>query len=487
MREILLKVKSICDNLANYGEVISEHKHVTAILNGLPPEYDSVITLLTAGSVPSSVNHVSTLLLDADARQSTLHSQVIACAHNTAYQPPNSSQHSVVPNMPPNVSSPAPVHMSPYASVSTANNGLGYTANSLQPVHFYNSDNTHHMSNDTSRGAMGTGRGRPGRPQCQLCGKLGHMVERCFKHFDISFKNESAKNTPSNSHGSASAAYSPVQAHTVTGPAMSYTYVQSLHSPLSPYASAFYSPTVASGFSPVGFHSHVPQYYQPHHPHLSVNMGLSPHLPHSSSALASNISSSSLSCVSQPSLAAPEVVDDNAWYPDSGATHHITNDAQQLQPDSTYPASGNVQVGNGNTLHISYSRHSSLITCSKKFLLNNLLFVPNITKNFLSVSKFTRDNNVSFEFFPTCCHVKDLSTGAVVLQGIEVGGLYKLGSSSGPSFFTVGGLSSFNQLFLLNNNKCMPDSVIGFSLVCFLLLLPLMCGIKGWAILVRMC
>ncbi|KAL4340910.1 hypothetical protein GQ457_08G022060 [Hibiscus cannabinus] len=67
MRDYLMKIKTIKDNLANCGEKISEHEHVTAILNGLSPEFDSVITVLTAGPSSSSVNHVSTVLLDANA------------------------------------------------------------------------------------------------------------------------------------------------------------------------------------------------------------------------------------------------------------------------------------------------------------------------------------------------------------------------------------------------------------------------------------
>ncbi|MBA0819868.1 hypothetical protein Gohar_022415, partial [Gossypium harknessii] len=52
MKEFLMKVKGCCDSLASCGEVISEHEHVTAILNGLPPKYESVITIVTASQVP---------------------------------------------------------------------------------------------------------------------------------------------------------------------------------------------------------------------------------------------------------------------------------------------------------------------------------------------------------------------------------------------------------------------------------------------------
>lgn len=52
MREFLMKIKSYCDNLASCGEVISEHEHFTAILNGLPCEYESIVSIIVASQVP---------------------------------------------------------------------------------------------------------------------------------------------------------------------------------------------------------------------------------------------------------------------------------------------------------------------------------------------------------------------------------------------------------------------------------------------------
>ncbi|MBA0692589.1 hypothetical protein Goari_010139 [Gossypium aridum] len=53
MKEFLMKVKSCYDNLASCGEVIGEHEHVTAILNGLSPEYESIFTIIIASQVVS--------------------------------------------------------------------------------------------------------------------------------------------------------------------------------------------------------------------------------------------------------------------------------------------------------------------------------------------------------------------------------------------------------------------------------------------------
>jgi len=59
-----------------------------------------------------------------------------------------------------------------------------------------------------------------------------------------------------------------------------------------------------------------------------------------------------------------------------------------------------VKIGNNTSLPINYVG-SPIYTSSyidHKFSLHNLLYVPLISKNLLSVSKFARDNNVLFEF-----------------------------------------------------------------------------------------
>ena len=47
-----------------------------------------------------------------------------------------------------------------------------------------------------------------------------------------------------------------------------------------------------------------------------------------------------------------------------------------------------------------------------------------IKKNLLSVSKFAKDNNVYFEFFPNSCFVKDQITQVILLKGTLKNGLY---------------------------------------------------------------
>lgn len=125
-------------------------------------------------------------------------------------------------------------------------------------------------------------------------------------------------------------------------------------------------------------------------------------------------------------MAGSPIGPDNAWYPDSSATHHLTADMANLSTHSEYHGPDQVQVGNGNSLPISHVGPSVLHSSSQSFRLNNLLCVPNITKNLLFVRQFTKDNNVIFEFHPSCCFVKDQATGHILLHGTIRDGLYVL-------------------------------------------------------------
>lgn len=72
MKDYLMKIKIICQQLASCGEAISEPQQVTAILNGLPSKFDSIITIISATPTPATVHVVSTILLDAESRQQSM-------------------------------------------------------------------------------------------------------------------------------------------------------------------------------------------------------------------------------------------------------------------------------------------------------------------------------------------------------------------------------------------------------------------------------
>ena len=89
-----------------------------------------------------------------------------------------------------------------------------------------------------------------------------------------------------------------------------------------------------------------------------------------------------------------------SWYPDSGATDHLTADLNNLQVHSDYTGNDRVHIGDGTGLIINNIGHSSISTSKRNLHFKDVLHVPAITKNLLSVRKFTQDNNVFFEFHP---------------------------------------------------------------------------------------
>lgn len=88
-------------------------------------------------------------------------------------------------------------------------------------------------------------------------------------------------------------------------------------------------------------------------------------------------------------------VADSTWYPDSGANNHMTPDVGLLRTPVAYNGSEKVQIGSGEGLSISHIGQSKL----QSFNLHNILHVPCLTKNLLSVSQFTKDNSVFLLIF----------------------------------------------------------------------------------------
>ena len=187
----------------------------------------------------------------------------------------------------------------------------------------------------TARSFAPRGRGSfgRGRIQCQLCGKTGHLVTSCFYRFDQNFSG------PSQLQDSHDA-----QGH------------------LAEFGEEVFI---------------EPQY----------NLGSddSYELPQSDFSPAAM-------------LATPSTSYDYNWYPDSGATNHITSAEDNLTMKQEFTGSEKVLLGNGMGLQISHIGCSFFSTPDhrKSLILDQLLHVPQITKNLLSVSKFCADNNAFF-------------------------------------------------------------------------------------------
>ncbi|XP_010264130.1 PREDICTED: uncharacterized protein LOC104602215 [Nelumbo nucifera] len=130
------------------------------------------------------------------------------------------------------------------------------------------------------------------------------------------------------------------------------------------------------------------------------------------------------------------------WYLDSRATHHITSNLDNLQIQSDYCGFDQVKIGNGTGLEIKNIGSSIISHNDHKFYLEDIYHVPSITKNLFFVSKFTKDNNVVFEFHPSHFLLKD-HMGRVLLYGPSKGGLYQFPASASITFAPPSGSIAF--------------------------------------------
>ena len=87
---------------------------------------------------------------------------------------------------------------------------------------------------------------------------------------------------------------------------------------------------------------------------------------------------------------------DPHWYPDTGATHHMT--AMPVNNAQPYAGPHNVYMGNGASMSVSHTGNLPMSLGSSTFSLQNVFHIPSIQKNLFSVARFTKDNLVFFLF-----------------------------------------------------------------------------------------
>jgi hypothetical protein len=117
---------------------------------------------------------------------------------------------------------------------------------------------------------------------------------------------------------------------------------------------------------------------------------------------------------------------DTNWYPDTGATEHLTGELNKLLIANKYHEQDKVHTADGTCMEISHIGDSILSTPHGSFKLKNILHVPNASKNLLSVHRFTLDNHVFIEFHPFFFLIKDQATRRVLFRGPCYGGLYPM-------------------------------------------------------------
>eukprot|EP00268_Persea_americana_P017922 TRINITY_DN18756_c0_g1_i2.p1 TRINITY_DN18756_c0_g1~~TRINITY_DN18756_c0_g1_i2.p1 ORF type:complete len:147 (+),score=19.51 TRINITY_DN18756_c0_g1_i2:863-1303(+) len=124
-------------------------------------------------------------------------------------------------------------------------------------------------------------------------------------------------------------------------------------------------------------------------------------------------------------------------YVDTGANAHITNDPGNLYHALPYFGNEKVMIGDGSKLKISPIGDSSFTTDYGTIKLKDVLVVPNIKKNSISVSQLARDNSCIFEFSDSGFLIEDRTTGRTIATGSKKGNLYALGGDAVAAFVAL--------------------------------------------------
>lgn len=130
------------------------------------------------------------------------------------------------------------------------------------------------------------------------------------------------------------------------------------------------------------------------------------------------------------------IPDPSTWLVDIGVSHHMTSELSNLSLHNPYVGGDDVLLGDGSGLSISHTGSFSSPSYTRPFFFNDVLCVPSLGKNLISVFQLCNTNGVAVTFTPTYFQVRDLTMGALRLEGKPKNGTYewpKTKSTSPPS------------------------------------------------------
>ena len=127
---------------------------------------------------------------------------------------------------------------------------------------------------------------------------------------------------------------------------------------------------------------------------------------------------------------------DDAWYLDTGGSTHMTADAGKLHSLIPYTGPEKIMVGNGESLNISHIGDTTIATGNNSLPLHNVLVVPNIKKNLISVSQLTSDFLYDVTFSSCGFVIKVKGMKALIAKGSRHGDLYALQPKDGYALFS---------------------------------------------------
>jgi len=204
INEFLLRIKTLVDTLTSTGDPVPEHEQLDILVEGLPAEYESFISLINNKPELFTLDEIESLLIAQEMRLErfkTLDNPGSLNLTHTNSQTP--SQHN-------------------FQLHSTTSTSSQTSHRPFQPGHDY-------------RGRRGGRTGR-GSIQCQVCHKYGHNASICYHRFNPNFSHQEYLVQPSS--------FSPFRSTPSPAPSRALM-LPTPHQPL-PYVASAYSASVQS-------------------------------------------------------------------------------------------------------------------------------------------------------------------------------------------------------------------------------------------------
>lgn len=113
----------------------------------------------------------------------------------------------------------------------------------------------------------------------------------------------------------------------------------------------------------------------------------------------------------------------NEWIIDSGASHHMTGCVNLLEDAVRSKGVSKINLPTGDTSLIT---HYGTVKLKNNVTLANVMVVPGLKHNLLSVQKLAKDENCKVNFQAGFCIIQDSDSSQVRGVGRAVNGLYYL-------------------------------------------------------------
>ncbi|GKB83677.1 ribonuclease H-like domain-containing protein [Tanacetum coccineum] len=147
-----------------------------------------------------------------------------------------------------------------------------------------------------------------------------------------------------------------------------------------------------------------------------------------------------------PSASSTMTLQDPTWHMDTCASSHLNFNACNLSTIFDKRLFSSVHVGDENSIPVTNTGHSIILSLHRPLHFHNALVTPNIIKNLIYVRQFTRNNNCTIEFDAFGFSVKDFLTRHILLRCDSSGDLYPVTKlSTAPTAFLSTSASTWHQ------------------------------------------